>query len=220
MKVYPLSNRILPTNDAKAEVINAETRQLFEVANGGIDEKNIEEGNNASGGTGLDNTKFADTAWHQFFTGGADLNNSATVNFTLPNDNETNVFYRHHTQKHLDLTNPIEPGWVTGQYQVTFQIAMLQGNTNGLIPYSDDAFETANYHRHAIYANGVKVGETDLVCEAPHGTLTIPFQFYHPGGAIQIDLYAGTVGADQLDGGEGYRLVVRKGYYWMLLRKR
>ena len=144
MKVYPLTNRILPNNDAKAEVINAETRQLFEVANGGLDEANIEAGNDSSGGTGLDNNKFDETAWHQYFTGGADLNDSTKVNFTLPAANENNVFFRHHTQKHLSVSDPIEPGWVTGQYQVSFQIAMLEGNTNGLIPYSSDAFETAN----------------------------------------------------------------------------
>lgn len=219
MKVYPLTNRILPGNDAKSEVINMETRQLFEVANGGIDEANIEEGDNASGGTGIDNNKFADMSWHQFFKGGPDFTSGSDV-WSLPSDNQNNNLYRIHQQTHGSLLVQVDPGWVTGQYQVSFSIAMLQGNTNGLIPYTNDVFETANYHRHAIYANGIKVGETDLVCEGPIGTLNIPFQFWHPGGNIDIELYAGTVGADQLDGGEPYRLSIHKAYYWMLLRKR
>ena len=219
MKVYPITNRIQNTNDVKAEIVNEETRQLFEVGNGGIDEWNIEQGNSSSGGTGLDNRNFKDRAWHQVLTHCLNANSSSDL-FTIDDDNKTNSMFRIDSKIHFNGTKPIMPGYVTGQYQVSFAVAMLDGNSSGLIPYDDDIFESATYHRHAIYANGVKVGETDLICEAPHGTVNIPFEFYHPGGELQMDLYAGTVGGDMFDAGEPYRLAVHKAYYWMLIRRR
>jgi hypothetical protein len=220
MKVYPISNRIQNSNDAKAEIVNEETRQLFEVGNGGIDEWNIEEGNSASGGAGLDNSNFKERAFHQVLTHCANATSSTDL-WSLPDDSSTNNMFRVDSNIHFsNAFTPIEPGWVTGQYQVSFSVAMLDGNSTGLIPYTQDAFESTSYHRHAIYANGAKVGETDIICEAPIGTVNVPFQFYHPGGDLQMDLYAGTNGGDAFGAGEPYRLVVHKAYYWLLLRKR
>jgi len=222
MRIYPNTNRIQDSNDIKAEDINKEVRSCFDLGNGAIDEKNIELGDAnqpsdiTTPGTGVDNRKFASKAWSEYIKGPT-IDVATDFDFTFDDDNRTAVLYRYSTTKH----SGVGQGVVSGQLQVRYSIATIEGSATA-VPYTKNVFETAMYHKHSIYANGLVVGETDNIAEGPIGTVNVPFFFYHPGGDLEISCWAGpTSGGKVLYPTSGsYRYIVENAYYWATVRKR
>lgn len=192
MKLYPTTNTILDGNDVQAETLNAEVRECFEVANGGIDQYNIERGTNVCGGAGLSSLKFADNAWNQVFTaGGGELGLNGDI-FTIREKSTSVAQHRFATNNHTN----IKAGVVSGVLQIRYWMNSLALSNEAKIDYDRAAFEVDPTCDFSIYANGAKVGETDTVSKTTHGTVTIPFYFYHPGGNIRIDLYCNANGGE------------------------
>jgi hypothetical protein len=78
MKLYPNTNRIEEGHSIESPTLNEELREIFQLGNGAIDEKNIKVGDDSfDSGNGLVSRNFADNAWTEYFTFGGEVSPAA-----------------------------------------------------------------------------------------------------------------------------------------------
>lgn len=194
-KLYPTTNTIVEGNDIQVEMLNQEVRECFEVSNGGLDQYNIEAGSSTCGAGGIEASKFVQRSWNNLIIGSGGENTSITYakQVILPNS----LSVTQHQFASRAHTN-VQAGLVSGQCQIRYWVNSLQfleAAEMGFAREQNDIDPTVDF---SIYVNGAKVGETDVVSRASGGTINMPFFFYHPGGDLQVDLYAGANGGETL----------------------
>lgn len=194
MKLYPTTNTILEGNDIQVETLNQETRECFQVSNGGIDQYNLELGTSTCGTGGLESSNFALNSWNHFFTGVEGSSSQTSSVFEVAVENYAVRQHRYATRNHSN----IKAGMCSGVLQVRYWLNSLAQANAGDMGYDDNIYSRDLTCDFSIYVNGSKVGETDVVSKGTRGAATIPFRFYHPGGNIQVDLYAGANGMGSL----------------------
>ena len=206
MKLYPSTNTVVDTNDIQANPLNENTQVCFEAANGALDRHNFPAG---SATAGLEAKDFQGKSFHRFTNangGGFNTLNGGWAPYKFDSNNHANE----------------EAGMASGLLQIQFQVGSIGFDQEAtLLDYENAAGIKINLPRTAfsIYVNGAKVGETDAVFKANHGTVSIPFYFYNPGGNLRVDLYCSVHSGTMLNN-ETTRITVGKYLYHFVTRIR
>ena len=218
MKLYPNTNRIEDGHSVESPTLNSELREIFQLGNGGLDEKNIKPGDATfDSGNGLTSRNFAANAWNEYFTFGGAV---SPTPYDIDPDNTTRgdiafQFYDSGTTRY-------GAGFVMGQTQIKYRIAMNKAASTSDLGMRNGWTELTTAHRFAVEINGQRVGESEMVGEAPSGYCNIPFYFYHTGGSIQMRLLVEVPGYsdEQAERGEAYRFRIVRDYTFGIIRKR
>jgi hypothetical protein len=212
MKLYPSTNTVVDTNDIQANPLNENTQICFETANGALDRHNFPAG---SATEGLEAKDFQGSSFHEFTVA---TNGTPFTSPVFETSNTGWAPYKFDSNNHSNQ----EQGIASGRLQIQFEVGSIGFNQEGtLLGYEDVAGIKNNLPRTAfsIYVNGAKVGETDAVFKANHGTVSIPFYFYNPGGNLRVDLYC-SAHSGTLQNGETVRITIQKYLYFFTTRIR
>lgn len=218
MKLYPNTNRIEEGHSIESPTLNEELREIFQLGNGAIDEKNIKVGDDSfDSGNGLVSRNFADNAWTEYFTFGGEVSPAA---YDVEPKNTTRGDIRFAYYDSGDTR--YGAGMVVGQTQVKYRVAMNQASTTIPLNPRNLWSDMTLAHRIAVEVNGQRVGESEMVGEGPAGYCNVPFYFYHTGGPIQLRLLVEVPGysAEQAERGEAYRFRIIRDYTFGIIRKR
>jgi len=207
MKLFPTTNVIETAQDIKPDVINELTRDLFELANGGIDEANLEAGDaiaeaaNASV-AGLQSKHFEMGAWMEFFSypslreTGAPPSQPGTAQ-----DIRSDYIVRGSVEFDDLVINKVSAGFITGCYQITYFVPALEySNVNTVMNYSKEYMKHNATHNLTLQCNGAIIGETDNIGVVGWNHTQIPFAFYHSGGDLLFTMFVTLEGGEFLTG--------------------
>tara|TARA_R110000824_G_scaffold120296_3_gene275426 strand:+ start:1561 stop:2190 length:630 start_codon:yes stop_codon:yes gene_type:complete len=209
MKLYPVTNTIVDGNDAQAEELNKNTQVCFEAANGGLDRHNFPA-------TSLEAKDFQGRTFNAFYTHSG--TEDATPVYTLNARMDAWAPYRFDAKTHTNT----KQGIASGMLQIRFLVGSIGFDfEDSLIDYKDEAGLKNNLPKtvYSIYANGLKVGETEGVFKANRGTVSVPFYFYNPGGTVNIELFCSSHNGS-LQNGETVRLTIENYMYYFNVRVR